>query len=126
MLRNAIAVLVGYLLFAGSVVAFFAVSGRDPHARASLAFMMFITFYGVFFSVLGGFVAVLLSTRHKFEHAFAVAFLIAVSGAASILGRAAGGPVWSHLAALLTMAPMAMVGGYLRLRQVHASRHHAG
>lgn len=126
MLRNTLAVLVGYLLFVGSLVGFFAVSGRDPHAGTSLAFMVFITLYGLVFSALGGFVAVLLSTRHKFEHAFAVAFLIAVSGAASILGRPAGGPVWSHLAALLTMAPMAMVGGYLRLRQVHASKRHAG
>jgi uncharacterized membrane protein YjjP (DUF1212 family) len=121
MLRNALAVLAGYLLFAGSVVAFFAVSGRDPHAHASLAFMVFVTLYGVFLAGLGGYLAVLLSTRHKFEHAFEVALLIAVSGAALILGRPGRGPDWSHLAALLTMAPMAMVGGYLRLRQVRAS-----
>ncbi len=122
MLRSAIAVLAGYLLFAGSAVAFFTVSGRDPHARASVAFLVLTTLYGMFFAALGGFLAVLLARRQKFEHAFAVAFLIAVSGAASILGRPGRGPVWSHLAALLTMAPMAMVGGYLRLRKPRASK----
>jgi uncharacterized membrane protein YjjP (DUF1212 family) len=122
MLRSALAVLVGYLLFAGSAVAFFAVSGRDPHARASLAFTVMTTLYGMFFAALGGYLTVSLSRRQKFEHAFEVAFLIAVSGAALILGRPGQGPDWSQLAALLTMAPMAMVGGYLRLRQLRASK----
>ena len=122
MLRSALAVLAGYVLFAGSIAAFFNVLGRDPHARASAAFMLLTTVYGAVFAALGGYVAVLLSARHKFEHAFLVALLIAVSGAALILGRPQGTPVWSHLAEVLTMAPMAMVGGYVRLRQMHASK----
>ena len=122
MLRSALAVLAGYVLFTAAIAAFFNIMGRDPHARASTAFMLLTTLYGMLFAALGGYLTVLLSTRHKFEHAFVVAFLIAVSGAAWILGRPQGTPVWSHLAEVLTMAPMAMVGGYLRLRQLHASK----
>ena len=122
MLRSALAIVVGFALFAGSMAMFFNILGRDPHARASAAFMLLTTLYGMLFAALGGYLTVLLSTRHKFEHAFAVALLIAVGGAALILGRPQGTPVWSHLAEVLTMAPMAMVGGYMRLRQLHASK----
>ena len=122
MLRSALAILAGFVLFAGAMAVFFNLMGRDPHARASMPFMLLTTFYGMLFAALGGYLTVLLSTRHKFEHAFLVALMIAASGAALILGRPQGTPVWSHLAEVLTMAPIAMVGGYLRLRQLHASR----
>jgi hypothetical protein len=121
MLRSVIAVLAGYLLYVASVFAFFAVSGRNPHAPASMVFMVIGTLYGMFFAALGGFLAVLLARRQRFEHAFAVAFLIAVGGAASILGRT-GRLVWPQLAGLLIMAQMAMVGGYLRLRQIRSPK----
>ncbi len=121
MLRSVIAVLAGYLLFVGAAAAFFAVSGHDPHDRSSLVFMLLGTLYGMIFAGLGGFLSVSLATRQKFEHAFAVAFLIAVSGAAAIIGRT-GGPVLPQLAGLLTMAPMAMLGGYLRLRQLRSRK----
>lgn len=122
MLRSVMAVLVGYLIFAGAAIALFKISGRDPHAPAGLAFMLATTLYGMFFAAVGGFVAAGLARRWEFEHAFAVASLIAVIGAASILGSLGRGSLWTQLAAILIMAPMAMAGGQFRLRQLGSRR----
>ena len=122
MVRSAIAVAAGFLLFAGATLALFSISGRNPHAPASLVFMASSTLYGMLFAALGGFVAVWLAKRSRFQHAFAVAFLIAVVGAASILGRSERDSIWPHIVAVLAMAPMAMVGGYVRLRQTRSAR----
>jgi len=122
MLRSIVAVLSGYLLFAASAVALFWLSGRDPHAPASALFQLFTTLYGMLFAGLGGFVAAVLARRSEFEHGFAVATLIAVIGAASLLGTLGHGSLWTQLAAILIMAPMAMVGARFRARQVRRSR----
>ena len=122
MVRSVIAVAAGFLVFAGALLVLFSISGHEPHAHASLAFVASGTVYGMFFAALGGFVAARLAKRSKFQHAFAVAFLIAVLGAAAILGRPDRDSLWTHIVAFLVMAPMAMVGGYIRLRQMHSSK----
>ncbi len=122
MVRSVLAVTAGFVVFAGALLVLFSISGHDPHSPASLAFIASATVYGMFFAGLGGFVAVCLAKRSKFQHAFAVAFLIAVAGAAAILGRPDRDLLWAHLVAFLVMAPMAMVGGYIRLRQMHSMK----
>ena len=122
MLRSAMAVAAGFLIFAGALLVLFTIAGHNPQAPASLAFVALSTVCGMFFAALGGFVAVRLAKRSRFQHAFAVAFLIAVLGAAAILGRPDRDLLWAHLVAFLVMAPMAMVGGYFRLRQLHAAK----
>ena len=82
MLKSVVAVVVGYLLFGLSAVAFFRLSGHDPHAAAGAAFMIFSIVYGVAFAVGGGYLAALIAGRFEIEHAFAVATLVAAIGAA--------------------------------------------
>jgi len=120
-LRSVFAVVVGYLLFAASAVALYKISGHDPHSSGSTVFMMFSIVYGFFFATLAGFVAAVIGGRFEIEHSLAVASLIASVGAASLLMRSSLGPVWIQLAALLVMAPSAMAGGYLRMRQARGS-----
>jgi len=121
MVRSAIAVAAGFLIFAGGLLLLFSVSGYEPHHRPSLPFVALGTVYGVFLAAVGGFVAAWLAKAQRFQHAFAVAFLIAVGGAAAILGRPDRDALWTHLVAFLVMAPMAMVGGYIRLRRMHSA-----
>jgi hypothetical protein len=78
--------------------------------------------YGIFFAVLAGFLAAFLAKRWEFEHALAVSGLIAVAGAISLLAQAGQDAIWTQLAVLLLIAPSAMLGGYLRLRQLRASK----
>jgi hypothetical protein len=115
--RSVAAVVFGYLIFAVSAVLLFQISGQAPHAPASPAFMVGSTLYGVVFAALSGYVAGRLARHHPVRHASAVAGLIALGAAASLLGQARSGGVWSQLAALLLMAPAAWVGGYWRSRQ---------
>src|SRR5260221_9702024 len=122
MLRSVAAVLMGYLLFAFSAVALFVLTGHDPHAPAGTGFMAITILYGIFFSILGGFVAAAVAGAGKYEieHAFAVATLIAAIGAASYIAEAPGESKWTQLSAVLIIAPAALIGGYLRRRQVRA------
>jgi MFS-type transporter involved in bile tolerance (Atg22 family) len=122
MLRSAIAVAAGFLVFAAALLSLFVTVGHDPHNPASMAFIAAATVYGMLFAALGGFVAVWLAKGSRFQHAFAVAFLIAVLGAAALLGHPEHHLLWPHIVAFLIMAPMAMVGGYIRLRQMHSVR----
>lgn len=120
MLRSVLAVVIGYLLFGLSAVAFFRLTGHDPHAPASAAFMILSTLYGVFFAVLGGYLAALIASKFEIEHAFAVATLVAAIGAASYIAEAPGESKWTQLSAILIIAPAAILGGYLRRRQIRA------
>ncbi|MBZ5600243.1 MAG: hypothetical protein LAN83_18205 [Acidobacteriia bacterium] len=121
MLRSVIAVIAGYLVFAASAAALFKISGRDPHAPASLTFMGLSVLYGMFFAAVSGYIAARLAGRWEFEHSLAVAAVIAAGGAASLLASP-GQALWTHLGALLIMAPMAMAGGYLRQRQAGSAK----
>lgn len=120
MLRSVAAVLMGYLLFAFSAFAFFRLSGHDPHAQAAAGFMVVSVLYGLFFSILGGYLAALVGGEGKYEieHAFAVATLIAAIGAASLIAESPAESGWTQLSAILVIAPAAILGGYLRRRQL--------
>lgn len=120
MLRSVAAVIIGYLLFALSVSAFFQLSGHDPHAPAGILFMAGSILYGLFFSVLGGYVAALVAGKFEIEHSFAVATLIAAIGAASLIAESPADAEWTQLSAILIIAPAAILGGYLRQRQIRA------
>lgn len=122
MLRSVSGVLVGYLIFALSAAALFALSGKDPHAPASPVFMIGSILYGVAFSTIGGYVAALIGRRFEVEHSLAVAALIAVLGAASLLAESAQESKWTQLGTVLVIAPAAMLGGYFRQRQVRAAK----
>jgi peptidoglycan/LPS O-acetylase OafA/YrhL len=110
----------GYLLFAVSAFAFFRLSGHDPHATAGAGFMIVSILYGLFFSVLGGYIAAAVAGEGKYEieHAFAVATLIAAIGAASLIAESPAESKWTQLSAILIVAPAAILGGYLRRRQL--------
>jgi hypothetical protein len=118
MVRSVIAVIAGYLVFAVSALLLFRLSGRDPHAPAEIGFVIVTVVYGMLFATLAGFLAALLGKRFEMEHALAVASLIAALGAASLLASVKSGAIWSQLAAILIIAPCAMLGGYLRQRQL--------
>lgn len=120
--RSVIAVVLGYLVFAIPAFALFRLTGRDPHASSSSEFMLLSTVYGASFAALGGFSAAWLAQRWEIEHALAVSSLISVGGAISLLTQSADEAMWSQLAALLIMAPAAIVGGYIRSRQVASAK----
>jgi hypothetical protein len=116
--RSVIAVIVGYLIFALSAFAFFQISGQPPHQAVPVPIMIGSIAFGMVFALLGGFVAAWLARRRPLAHGIAVAAVLALGAAISLLNTMGKGAVWSQVAALTFMAPCAVLGGWLRLRQV--------
>ena len=118
MLRGILAIIIGYLLFAGSAVALFALSHQDPHTRAPLKFLVLSVLYGIFFALLAGYLTALIGRVNDLRYVLLLAAIIAVGALVSLFARPGAGAIWSQVAALLLMAPAALVGGHLRLQQL--------
>lgn len=121
--RSIGAVLCGYLLFALSAVLLFHFAGRDPHAPASPAFIILTTIYGILFAALGGYVAARIAGRLELLHTAVLAGVIALLALISLIVELGKGSVWSQVAALLFMAPAALLGAMVRLRKKDEAGH---
>jgi nitroreductase len=109
-IRSIGGVLAGYIVFALSAVVLFRAAGRDPHAAQPLWFMALATGYGMCFAALGGALAVRLAGYRPQLHAVLVAGLIALGAAGSLITSPGDHARWSQLAALVCMAPCALIG----------------
>jgi hypothetical protein len=114
MVRSIIAVVAGYLVFGISAAVLFNVSGMDPHAAASMPFMIGTTIYGIVFAALGAFVATKLAPNNPHIHAFVVAALIDLGAIASLVLQPAGDSMWSQIATIAFMSTAAIVVGLIR------------
>lgn len=117
MIRSILAVLVGYLIFALSAFAFFRISGQPPHQDAPMPIMLASIAVGMILAQLGGYAAGWLARRRPLAHGVAVALVLALGAAVSLLGTVGKGAVWSQVAALVLMVPSAVIGGWVRSRQ---------
>jgi len=109
--RSIVAVIVGYIIFAVSVLAFFQMSGQPPHQAAPLSIMVESTAVGTIFSLLGGYVAAWIAQRRPIAHGVGVAAVLAIGATVSLLSTLGKGAVWSQVAALVLMTPCAVIGG---------------
>jgi peptidoglycan/LPS O-acetylase OafA/YrhL len=118
MVRSILAVLVGYFIFALSAFAFFQLSGQAPHKDAPVPVMLGGIAAGMVFAAFGAYAAAWLAQRRPLAHGIAVAAVLALGATVSLLSTLGKGAVWSQVAALLLMAPCAILGGWLRFKQV--------
>jgi hypothetical protein len=116
-LRSIGAVVAGYLLFAVSAFLFFRLSGQAPHAAAPPSIMAGSIVVGVVAAFAGGFVAAQLAGRRPLAHGIAVAAVLALGAIASLASTVGHGAIWSQVAALVLMAPAAVLGGWARARR---------
>jgi hypothetical protein len=72
--------------------------------------------FGMVFALLGGYVAAWLARRRPLAHGFAVAAVLALGAAISLVSTFSTGSTWSQIAALTLMAPCAAIGGWLRAK----------
>ena len=115
MLRSVGAVISGWLVFAISTGALFALSGRKPHEPQDGPFIVFSIVYGALFAALGGFLAAAIGRGSAARHGAGVAVLLA--GIAITSALASGGASnWSQIGAALIMAPAAYLGARARAR----------
>lgn len=114
MVRSIAAVIAGYLLFALSAAALFAISGRDPHGVVDTTFMVLSIAFGVIFSFLAGFSAASIARQRRSLHGLAVAVIIAIGAIVSLVAAPGEGSLWSQISALALFAPAAALGGWAR------------
>ena len=121
MIRNIIAVIIGYAVFAVSSVLLFQVTGQAPHQDASLQFKIITFFYGLFFSVAAGYVVQLIATQTKLTLNYILTGLMFLLAAMSIV-FSKGSSHWTQLFAMFIFAPASMIGGQLKLRRSKIER----
>ncbi|WP_155121172.1 hypothetical protein [Bryobacter aggregatus] len=118
MLLSIFSVLAGYLIFAVSAFWLFRLAGQAPHQQAPLGFMIGSSVCGCLFAGLGGYMAGMWAGRAPLGHGVAVGIVLAIGASVSLANTMGSGAIWSQVAAILLMAPSAMMGGWLRMRQV--------
>ena len=114
-MRGVLAVVSGYLIFAGSAVLFFRLANVDPHSPAAVVFEMLTIAYGVAFALLGGFVAGNVARRTDLMSGIVLALVIALGATVSIIARPGAGALWTQTAALLLFAPASVAGDWIRI-----------
>ena len=117
MIRNVIAVISGYAVFAISSVVLFRVAGYPPHQEAPLRFKIFTLFYGLLFSVAAGYVVQLVARQLKLTLNYFLAVIIFLLAAISIV-LSKGNSHWTQLFAMLIFSPVSIIGGYLKIRKL--------
>jgi hypothetical protein len=116
-MRIVVAVVAGYVIFAGSAVLFFRLANVDPHSPAALGFELLTIAYGLTFASVGGFIAGKIARRPDLRSGIALAFVIALGATISLVARPGAGALWTQTAALLLFAPAAIAGDWIRRRK---------
>jgi len=115
-MRVFLAVVAGYLIFAGSAVLFFRLTNVNPHSPAAVGFEALTLAYGFAFASLSGFVAGKLARRRDLGCGIALAIVIALGATVSMIARPGAGALWTQTAALVLFAPAALAGDWIRRR----------
>jgi len=115
MIRNILAVIVGYLIFVISAVLLFQISGQKPHSETSTAFVIFVILFGAVFATVGGFIAQVIAKSKTLMINYVLALIMA--GFASFSLFKTDGNHYTQIAAIFLFAPLSVLGGYLFLRK---------
>ena len=121
-MRTFLSVFVGYAIFVVSALVLFRLTGAVPQAQVTTAFVVLSTVYGMFFAAVGGYVATLIARGTSPVPALALFAVIAVLGVIALVGKSEGTTQVLKLATVFLMAPMALLGGLVRLRQAAAKK----
>jgi hypothetical protein len=114
MIRNILAVIIGYLIFAISAALLFQLSGQNPHGDTSVSFAAFVILYGAVFATVGGFITQAIAVSKTLTVNYVLALIMAGFAAFSLF--AASGNHYTQIAAIFLFAPLSVLGGYLFLK----------
>ena len=117
-MKSFLAILIGYLIFGISAFVLFQLTHVDLHQQPGAVFMVGSTIYGVVFALAAGYTAARIAGKKELVNAGAVACIIALLALVSIFAQPGLPTYWSQMAAIVFMAPAAVLGGLIRTRQV--------
>jgi uncharacterized oligopeptide transporter (OPT) family protein len=116
-MRRVLAILIGYCVFGVSAVVLFQLAHVDPHRQPGIGFMIGSVVYGIIFAAAAGYTAARIAGNKELVNGAFVAGIIAFLALVSILAQPGIPSYWSQIAAIVCMAPAAVLGGWLRARQ---------
>lgn len=116
MIKNIVAVIAGYLIFAISAVMFFKLTNTDPHTDPTTGYAIATAIYGVVFSALGGFITELIARTGNIKINLLLAVLMAGFAAFSLFKSASNH--WTQLLAIVLFAPTSILGGWLYIKRL--------
>ncbi len=114
-LRNALAVICGYLVFAIPAVALFQLAHIDPHADPSIGTILLVLAYGAGFSFLAGIVTQWISKAGTLTISLVLAGIMGGFAIFSLFKTS--GNHYTQLAAIVLFAPISIVGGIYYLKR---------
>jgi len=124
MLRSILAVILGSVVWmitalgTDSILMALKPSWIDANGRVeSVPALLFMAFYSLLFSVLGGYVTALIARRREVLHAFILGLLQLAMGIVATVKFFDTAPLWFHLLFLVLLVPANVLGGQLRARQ---------
>ena len=109
-MRTAAGVIAGYVFFVLATLTLFAVAGIEPHEPADAGFVVVATVYGMVMAFIGGLIAAAIAKRER--AAVLVAALMILAAIVSMFTVPRGGSRTSMIAAIVLMAPAAVIGGW--------------
>jgi hypothetical protein len=115
LIRNILAVILGYAVFVISGLLLFKLSGTDAHADPSTGFIILTVAYGILFSFLGGALVQIVSPSGKLGINYVLAVILAGFAAFSFFKST--GNHYSQLAAIFLFTPASILGGLVYLRR---------
>ncbi|WP_316771825.1 hypothetical protein [Pedobacter frigiditerrae] len=115
MIRKILAVIVGYIIFAATALAFFKVFDIEAHSVASTTVMIQTAINGIIFSALAGWITQLIAKTGNLKINYILALLIAAFATFSFFK--ASGEHWTQLMAIFIFAPVSIVGGWIVVRR---------
>jgi len=115
--RNILAVTLGYATFVVSAVLLFQLAGIDPHADPSIGVTTLTIVFGLIFSFVGGLLTQLISMTQQLTTNYVLAGIMA--GFATFSLFKSTGNHYSQIAAIFLFAPTSILGGltYLKRRK---------
>lgn len=114
-MRTALGVIIGYVIFVITSLAFFKISGQKPHTDATISFMLLTAVYGMATSFITGLVAQKIAGKKNLLVNYVLAAIIAGFAAFSMFK--AEGSKWTQLQAMFLFALASILGGWVYLRK---------
>ena len=114
-LRNILAVILGYATFVVSAVLLFQLSEIDPHADPPVGVIILTITYGLVFSFFGGLLTQWVAKTQRLTINYVLAGLMAGFAAFSLFKST--GNHYSQIAAIFLFAPSSIPGGLIYLKK---------
>jgi len=115
MIKQFLAIIIGYAIFVITSVFLFKISGVKPHSEATVAFMFLTFVYGSGFSFLSGLVTQFIAKTRNLKTNYILFFIMA--GFATFSLFKSSGSFWTQLLAIFIFAPISILGGYFLIRK---------